>query len=154
LGLFSPQLPEATGLDVTLARIRAVVGENCVGRAVLQDTHATEAFRMEPFTVTSGESAVVALPKPRASMRQLRPPEIVSVTVRNSHPAMFFHRERRYMVERAYGPWLVGGDWWNPTLWGFEQWDLVAHSQNGAMLCCCMMRDLMRNQWQVAALYD
>jgi protein ImuB len=35
LGLFSPQLPEASRLDVALARIRAIVGENNVGCAVL-----------------------------------------------------------------------------------------------------------------------
>jgi protein ImuB len=154
LGLFSPQLPEAARLDVTLARIRAIVGEDCVGHAVLQDTHAPEGFCMEPFTVSSGNSAVVGSPTPRASMRQLRPPESASVTLRNSQPAMFFYRERRYAVEHAYGPWLVGGDWWNQTLWGLEQWDLVARAQDGPMLCCCMMRDLMRNQWQMAALYD
>jgi protein ImuB len=50
-GLFSPQLPEASRLDVTLARIRAIVGEGNVGRAVLGDTHAPEGFRMEAFTV-------------------------------------------------------------------------------------------------------
>ena len=55
LGLFSPQLPEPARLDVTLARIRAIVGEDCVGRAVLEDTHAPEGFRMEPFTVPSGQ---------------------------------------------------------------------------------------------------
>ncbi|WP_263368691.1 DNA polymerase Y family protein [Edaphobacter bradus] len=154
LGLFSPQLPEAARLDVTLARIRAIVGEDNVGRAVLQDTHATDGFRMELFTVPSGDSALVASPQPRASMRQLRPPETASVTLRNSRPAMFFFRERRYAVEHAYGPWLVEGDWWNQPLWGFEQWDLVARSQDGGMLCCCMMRDLMRNQWQMAAFYD
>ncbi|MGB8479541.1 MAG: DNA polymerase Y family protein [Acidobacteriaceae bacterium] len=154
LGLFSPQLPEAACLDVTLARIRAIVGEDCVGRAVLQDTHAPEGFRMEPFTVSSGHSAGIGSPEPRASMRQLRPPELASVTLRNSQPAMFFYRERRYAVEHAYGPWLVEGDWWNQTLWGLEQWDLVARAQDGPMLCCCMMRDLMRNQWLMAALYD
>ena len=154
LGLFSPQLPEATRLDVTLARIRAIVGEDCVGRAVVQDTHAPEGFRMEPFTVSSGDSGVIGSPTPRASMRQLRPPEPASVTLRNFQPAMFFYRERRYAVEHAYGPWLVGGDWWNQTLWGLEQWDLVARAQDGPMLCCCMIRDLMRNQWQMAALYD
>ena len=51
LGLFSPQLPEPTRLDVTLARIRAIVGEDYVGRAVLKDTHQPDGFRMEPFTV-------------------------------------------------------------------------------------------------------
>lgn len=154
LGLFSPQFPEAVRLDVTLARIRAIVGENCVGRAVLQDTHAPEGFRMEPFTLPSGDSAGIGSAQPRVSMRQLRPPEPASVTLRNSKPATFFYRERRYAVEHAYGPWLAGGDWWNQTLWGLEQWDLVARAQDGPILCCCMMRDLMRNQWQIAALYD
>lgn len=153
LGLFSPQLPEASRLDVTLARIRAIVGENNVGRAVLQDSHVLESFRMEPFSVPSGESAVAASSQPRASMRILRPSE-ASVTLQNSRPSKFFFRERRYSVESAYGPWVVGGDWWAQTLWGCEQWDLVARSQEGSLLCCCMMRDLLENKWQMAALYD
>jgi protein ImuB len=154
LGLFSPQLPEAARLDVTLARIRALVGDDGVGRAILQDTHALEGFRVEPFSVPSGDSPMRASSRPRVSMRQLRPPQMVAVTLRNSAPVMFFHHERHYTVERTYGPWFVDGGWWNPALWGFEQWDLVARAQDGAMLCCCMMRDLMRNQWQMAALYD
>src|SRR5580704_15986523 len=47
LGLFSPQLPEPMRLDVTLARIRAIVGEECVGRAVFADTHRPDSFRVE-----------------------------------------------------------------------------------------------------------
>jgi protein ImuB len=154
LGLFSPQLPEAARLEVTLARIRAIVGEDCVGRAVLQDTHAPEGFHVEPFTVSSGDSAAIGPASPRVSMRQLRPPEPASVSLRNAQPAAFFYREQRYAVEHAYGPWLIGSDWWNQTLWGFEQWDLIARAHDGALLCCCIVRDLMRNQWQMAALYD
>jgi protein ImuB len=154
LGLFSPQLPETARLDVTLARIRSIVGEGCVGRAVLQDTHAPDEFRMEPFRIPPGDSALIESPAPRVSTRQLRPPEPASVTLLNFQPATFFYRDQRYIVEHAYGPWLVGGDWWNQTLWGFEQWDLVARAQDGPMLCCCMMRDMIRNQWQMVALYD
>jgi protein ImuB len=153
LGLFSPQLPEAARLDVTLARIRAIVGEDCVGRAVLQDTHAPECFRIEPFAVPSGDSAAIVSQR-RASKRQLRPPETTSVTLQSHRPTMFFFREHRYTVERAYGPWLTGGDWWNQTLWGFEQWDLVARAHDGSMFCCCLTRDLLQNLWQMAALYD
>ncbi len=154
LGLFSPQLPEAARLDVTLARIRAIIGEECVGRAVLQDTPAPEGFRMEPFTVPSCDSSSVVSSQTRAPMRQLRPPEAASVTLQNHRPTMFFFRERRYTVEHAYGPWLTGGDWWNQTFWGLEQWDLVARAHDGSMLCCCMTRDLLQNLWQMAALYD
>lgn len=154
LGLFSPQLPEASRLDVTLARIRSVVGEGCVGRAVLRDTHAAEAFRIEPFTVPGGDSVVQANPQSRASMRQLRPAETVSVTVQDGRPRFFFFREMRYSVAYAYGPWSVSGDWWSPTRWGSEQWDLVARAPNGAVLCCCVLRDVVQNRWQMASLYD
>jgi protein ImuB len=154
LGLFSPQLPEASRLDVTLARIRAIVGENNIGCAVLQDSHALESFRMGPVSVLSGESSVVAFSQPRASMRVLRPSEAASVTLQNGRPSIFFFRDRRYAVDHAYGPWVVGGDWWAQTLWGCEQWDLVARSLDGFLLCCCMMRDLLENKWQMAALYD
>jgi protein ImuB len=154
LGLFSPQLPEATRLDITLARIRAVVGEECVGRAVLQDTHAHDNFRMEPFTVPTKDSTVSASTEARAVIRQLRPPERVSVTLQNSRPTLFYFRERPYAVERAYGPWQLSGDWWNRTLWSMEQWDLVARAHDGSLLCCCIVRDVMQNQWQMAGLYD
>ena len=154
LGLFSPQLPEAARLDVALARIRAIVGEDCVGSALLQDTHAPEGFRMEPFAVSSGDPVSMGSSTPSLCTRHIRPPEPASVTLQNSRPIMFFYRERRYVVEQAYGPWLANGDWWNQTLWGMEQWDLVARSQDGVTLYCCMVRDLMRNQWQMVALYD
>jgi protein ImuB len=154
LGLFSPPLPEATRLDVTLARIRAVVGEECVGRAVLQDTYRPENFRMELFTVSTKASTVNTSTEGRVVIRQLRPPERASVTLQNSRPTVFHFRGRRYAVERAHGPWVANGDWWSRTMWGMEQWDLVARAQDGSPLCCCLMHDLMQNQWQMAGLYD
>ena len=54
LGLFSPPLPEAARLDVTLAQLKMLLGEENVGQAILQDSHATESFRLEPFRVPSG----------------------------------------------------------------------------------------------------
>jgi protein ImuB len=154
LGLFSPQLPEAARLDVTLARIRAIVGEGNVGRAVLQDTHAQDAFRIEPFAVLSERSAVKTSTESRVAMRKLRPPESTAVMLQDARPVAFFFRDRRYQVERGYGPWLTEGEWWNPSLWGFEQWDLIARASDGSMLCCCLMRDLLQDEWQIAGLYD
>ncbi|MDR3739661.1 MAG: hypothetical protein P4L40_11660 [Terracidiphilus sp.] len=76
------------------------------------------------------------------------------MTFENGRLAMFVFRGRRYAIERAYGPWLAGGEWWNRTLWDQEQWDLVAQSQDGSTLHCCLVRDLIQGSWQVAALYD
>lgn len=155
MGLFSPQLPEPMRLDVTLARIRAIVGEECVGRAVLEDTHRPDSNRIEGFSVSSGsEPALNAFDRSRAAMRQVRPAERVTVTLCGQQPAAFTFREGRYEVEHAYGPWVMSGDWWNPSLWGVEQWDLIARASDGGLLCCCLVRDLMQYAWSMVALYD
>ena len=159
LGLFSPQLPEASRLDVTLARIRAVVGEDNVGRAALVDTHAPEAFKIDAFRiealrVTEGPAETTSAAELRAAARQLRPAESISVTLEAQRPAQFYFRGQGFKVERAYGPWLACGDWWQPTLWGNEQWDIVARAADNSLLCCCLVRDRMHGGWQMAALYD
>jgi protein ImuB len=163
LGLFSPQVPEPMRLDVTLARIQSIVGEGCVGQAVLKDTNRRDAFRVEPFVVPSSAPSERRAGTKRLAMRQVRPPEIVMVTVHDRKPDSFIFREKRYTVERAYGPWSSAGDWWNPTLWSLEQWDLVARgpddvnhdaANHASCLCCCLTRDLTHDRWQVEALYD
>ena len=171
LGLFSPQTPEAARLDVTLARIRAIVGEEAVGRAVLSDTHRLDGFRMEPFRVPNlpgfspgrgtgrgrRPSPVASLPTKlganRAAMRQLRPAEAISVTMRDGRPETFFFRGERYTVERAYGPWLASGDWWSVTRWNLQQWDVVARCGE-ALLCGCAVLDSALRRWTMVALYD
>ncbi|HUZ96921.1 MAG TPA: DNA polymerase Y family protein [Edaphobacter sp.] len=154
MGLFSPQLPEPSRLDVTLARIRAIVGEECVGRALLRDTHRPDAFRMEPFAMAAGTLAEITCQQQRVAQRQLRPPEKTFVTLQNERPTAFFLKTKRYLVEKAYGPWLASGDWWNPELWSLEEWDVVAHSIDGSLLCGRLVRDLARNGWEMVALYD
>jgi protein ImuB len=154
LGLFSPQLPEHSRLDVTLARIHAIVGEGNAGRSVLKDTYALDRFSLEPFSVPSTRASETAPSAVRPAMRQIRPPQPISMTIQGGKPASFFFREQRYTVERAYGPWLSSGDWWKPSLWGYEQWDLVARTQSGAMLFCCVVRDVLRNDWRTVAQYD
>jgi protein ImuB len=154
LGLFSPPLPEAARLDVTLAQLKALLGEDNVGQAALLDSYAPESSRLEPFSVPSGCSELDEAQPKYTAARQLRPPETTSVYLNSSRPREFFFRQQRFTVEHAYGPWIAGGEWWNEMLWNMEQWDVIARTSNGALLCCCIARDILRNQWQVVALYD
>jgi protein ImuB len=147
-------LPEPTRLDVTLARIRAIVGDDNAGRAVLTDAHRPDAFRMEPFTVSAVEPSKISAVPLRSALRRLRPAELTFVTLQHERPKTLVFRERRYTVEHAYGPWLTGGEWWSPARWGCEQWDLVARADDGVLLCCSLMRDQLRNEWRIAGLYD
>jgi protein ImuB len=158
LGLFSPQLPEPMRLDVTLARIRALVGDECVGSPTLRDTHKPDSFRVEPFKVPAGHTSAPATVNSPAAMRQLRPREKVSITLRGRQPASFVFRDCRYEVEHAYGPWLAEGNWWQRESWELEQWDLVARpssaSGDNSVLYCCLVRDLKDDSWQMVTLYD
>jgi protein ImuB len=154
LGLFSPQLPEPMRLDVTLARIRALVGDECVGSPVLRDTNQPDGFRVEPFKVPSVHSSSSTTVSSSAAMRQLRPPERAAITLRDRQPTSFVFRDCRYEVEHAYGPWLAEGDWWNRQTWALEQWDLIARSNDGTMLYCCLVCDLKEQSWHVVTLYD
>lgn len=153
LGLFSPPLPEAARLDVTLAQLKALLGENNVGHAVLLDSHMPESFRLEPFRIPC-DCIPTDSHKARLTMRRLRPREIATVYSSEGTPKAFFFRGQYFVVEHAYGPWTAGGEWWNEMLWNMEQWDVIAHAPNGVTFCSCIACDLFRNEWQVIALYD
>lgn len=156
LGLFSPQLPEPARLDVTLARIRAIVGEDCAGRAVLEDTHRPDAFQMAPFVIPGRPSLKPAPQQPRVALRRLRPAEEISVTLRGGKPATFSFRRNGYAVEQACGPWVLSGGWWGEESWDAEQWDVSAcrerDSKNNRL--CCQMERERRNRWRMVAIYD
>jgi protein ImuB len=154
LGLYSPQLPEPGRLDVTLARIAKIVGEGNVGRPVLKDTHHPQGFRIERFTVPSDEPRDVPVRSVAAVLRALRPPENVQLTLNKQTPERFRFRQENYVVERAFGPWATRGEWWNSSIWGREQWDLVARADNGNVLYGCLTRDVMLNRWRMVGLYD
>jgi protein ImuB len=156
LGLFSPQLPEPARLDVTLARIRAIVGEQRVGRAILEDTHRPDSFRIEPFAIPA---AIALVPEPqaqaRSAQRRLRPPEPIAVTLHQRRPTSFVFRNKRYTVERAWGPWYFSGNWWGVECWSMEKWDLAARSpDDNTTICCAIARHPTRQEWRLEELYD
>jgi protein ImuB len=154
LGLFSPQLPEPSRLDVTLARIRSIVGDGNVGSPVLQDTNKVDEFRMESFHITTLLPSKIDSRPLRSAMRMVRSAELTSVTVRSQRPKKFTFRDHYYLVEHAYGPWVASGEWWTSRHWECEQWDLIARSQGGKALCCCLMHDCIQGDWRMVAIYD
>jgi protein ImuB len=151
LGLFAPQVPEASRLDVALARLRNLVGEGNVGRIVLNDSHRPDGFRVESFEVPTSKPAEVETAA-SCAMRQLRPAEPIFVTLQAGRPVAFTFREQRYSVMRVYGPWRTSGDWWSATRWECEQWDIDAQTREAVALYCRVERN--GQQWQMAALYD
>lgn len=152
LGLFAPQTPEPSRLDVTIARLKNLVGEDRVGSATLLDTHSPECFRMENFSLEVYSSAHT--PHPRLILRRVRPPVPLRVMLQSSLPVSFRDRERRYAVKEAFGPWTTSGCWWSMGRWNVEEWDVLAESDLGASIACLLVFDRQKNDWRLEAYYD
>ena len=155
LGLFSPQFPEPMRLEVTLARLAAVVGSSeRVGTPALLDSRRRDSFRMMHFAATEDSDTKTPVGHSRIALRILRPAEPVFVQTENDSPCQFVFRLQQYQAMEAYGPWHSDGDWWKPERWSREQWDVVARSRTGETLCCQLSFDPLIQAWQVEALYD
>jgi protein ImuB len=162
-GLFLPPSPEPEKLELTLARIASMVGENNVGAVELLDTHHPEGFRMRRFVSEAphksdrqkppdsaeGRSAVTAL-------RRFRPPLRVRVTVENSQPVSVACARRKDVqgdVLWKAGPWRASGDWWEREAWSRDEWDLAV--RNGeAVSFYRLVHDLLGGGWFVEGTYD
>jgi protein ImuB len=154
IGLFSPQLPESTRLDVTLAQIEAMVGEGRVGSPRLLDTHHPQDFTVERFVVKSAQSEA-EVPRVSAVLRRLRPAVTVHVWLDagSSKPNSFAYKGLRYSVTNAFGPWRRSGEWWSQRVWSRDEWDVRATAGESTM-ACLIVHDLLAHQWELEAFYD
>jgi protein ImuB len=150
-GLFIPAAPEPVKLELTLARIKAIVGENRAGVAERLNTHRPDAFRMIPSTMAAGPSpnrsrdrkGVVAL-----ALRIYRPPLPARVTVAAHGPSYIAAQNIRGKVIDLAGPWRTSGDWWTLDPWLRDEWDL-ALSDGAVYRVYCEPRG-----WFVEGSYD
>jgi protein ImuB len=150
LGLFLPQLPEPSRLDVTLARLKALVGEDRVGSPVLEDARSADAFHMEAFALGAPGRAITDR-RPRIALRRLRPPHPVRVFCSDHKPVAFSDGHQNYSIAVAYGPWRTSGCWWATGDWDRDEWDVLITQEQRAHL---LVNDRRQNCWQLEAVYD
>ena len=158
LGLFAPQMPEPSRLDVTIARLKAIAGEDRVGTPVLDDSHRPGSFHLESFAVADAP-AMSHSERPRLALRRMRPAVPVRVELRDMRPVAFLDNERRYKISAAYGPWKTSGCWWSADDWQAEEWDVLAQTSGGSPVACLLVRNHEpgkdgRGVWQLEAFYD
>jgi protein ImuB len=164
-GLFAPQAPEPARLELTLARIAALVGAERVGTPALLDTHRPDSFRLEKFSPPDPSPASLSA-HPSAALRLFRPPLAACVELRQQSPSHVVFAGVRRKVLAHSGPWRSAGQWWNESAWAHEEWDVVLgyRSQHEALpqpvhvtagvLICRLYRDLRSGAWFVAGSYD
>jgi protein ImuB len=158
LGLFAPQTPEPSRLDVTIARLKAIAGEDRVGSPVLEDSHRPGSFRMQAFSVPTQTSkfpaALTESHHPHLALRRMRPPVPVRVQLHAQQPVAFRSMEQAFRVSAAYGPWKTSGNWWSTEPWNAEEWDVLAENTSGNSVACLLVHNCAINQWQLEAYYD
>jgi protein ImuB len=112
-GLFVPAAPEPVKLELTLARIKGLVGKDRVGRPTLKDTHGPGG----PVSTVAGG--------PRQGFRYFRPPITARVTLVETQPAFVAAGAIRGKVIDLAGPWRTSGEWWTVDPWQRDEWDVA-----------------------------
>ena len=151
-GLFVPVAPEPVKLELTLARIKSIVGESRVGSPELLDTHRPGAFRMAPIVahalVRTGCPLGPGLVSTQLVLRIFRPPRAARVALASGQPSHIAADGIRGKVLELAGPWRTSGDWWTTDPWSSDEWD-IALSDGALYRLCSNPRG-----WFVEGSYD
>jgi len=119
-GLFIPQAPAPEKLQLTLARLTALLGEGNVGSPELLDTHRPNAFVMRAFSAEAPAAPALPTAAIRFAFRYYRPPVAAQVRVKAERPVSV----NAQPILTAAGPWRASGDWWTTAPWDREEWDV------------------------------
>lgn len=155
-GLFLPLTPEPERLEITLARIKSIVGERRAGIARLLDSHRREGFCVDRFALTASDVPRTASPTMSdinnhipLALRILRPARPLQVCLSAGHPNILTS-EKQFEQENlqgkvlwSAGPWRSSGDWWTENIkpgvatrersgpWDREEWDIALAITHG-----------------------
>jgi protein ImuB len=154
-GLFVPSSPEPEKLELTVARLRHLVGDGRVGTPEVRNTHSPDSFIMHAFAPrhsdNPGRTAVVELPVAQLCLRRFRPPRYVQVIVVNRQPVRIVSPSVSGRVVMAKGPWRTSGEWWREEgAWNRDEWDVALES--GALYR--LFQEGSQSRWFIEGSYD
>jgi protein ImuB len=129
-GLFMPSSPEPENLELTVARVRHLVGAGRVGSPEISNSHRPDAFTMRAFAprVAHANTIAAAPELPRLCLRRFRPPRYAQVLVVNRQPVRVISPSIAGRVAMAKGPWRTSGEWWREDAWNRDEWDVALES--------------------------
>lgn len=147
-GLFLPAAPEPEKLEITLARIRLLVGAENVGAPELLDTHRPDAVRMT--ALAQAKNAYPPL-RPAFALRRFRPAPSAQVWCEDrGKPLRIASSVGSGAVLACAGPWSSSGDWWTNAAWSRQEWDVEVQAIGVARIS----QDVAWRRWFVEGSYD
>jgi protein ImuB len=157
-GLFVPLAPSPDKLELTLARLAKLVGEQNIGSPVLLDTHRPDAFSVKRFELRNSKFKI-RNSKSVLGFRMFRPPLRAVVQMEGGLPARIsaWNKQRSVYgkVVNVAGPWRTTGDWWRNDRWARDEWDVaVAPNKSDEQVLYRIYRELSNGAWFVEGNYD
>lgn len=152
-GLFTASSPEAERLEITLARVRHLVGKDHVGSPRLLNTHRPDSFEMTPSVAPQAPSRVgrnAEAETLRLCLRRFRPPRYARVLLVERQPVHVAAPVAIGKITMAKGPWRMSGDWWSAEAWDRDRWDVALDS--GVLLR--LFQEIDSGRWFVEGSYD
>ena len=149
-GLFMPSSPEPEKLELTVARVRHLVGAGRVGSPEILNTHRPDGFAMRAFAPGISVAVAAAPELPRLCLRRFRPPRYAQVLLVNRQPVRVMSPSVSGRVAMAKGPWRTSGEWWREDAWNRDEWDVALDS--GGVYRIYLENDSGR--WFVEGSYD
>jgi protein ImuB len=147
-GMFVPAAPEPEKLEITLARIRNLVGAANVGAPELLNSYRPDNFTLVALTAARTEQP---LSMPKMALRRFRPPRTLQVRLNTTGvPETLLWSGEKQTVLACAGPWHASGEWWTPTAWSRQEWD-VELSGGGLFR---LYLDRMMGRWFLEGSYD
>src|SRR5262245_7165600 len=83
------------------------------------------------------------------TLRLFRPPLEATVQLRNKIPIWIAFHGTHGAISTASGPWRTSGDWWRPTTWDREEWDIEM-----AAALYRIYYDVHLDRWYAQGVYD
>jgi len=183
-GLFLPPSPEPEKLELTLARIAGIVGEDKVGSLELLDTHRPGGFRMQRFAPepispqrhrdTEKNNSTFLFPVSSLSssvslclcgdssndlvtaLRIFRPPVDVVVTMQDGKPAFINCPQRKEIQGEIL--WAAGPWRSSGDWWEQEGWARdewdIAVQEEAGIALYRLVRDRLGGRWILEGTYD
>src|SRR5579863_8492718 len=183
-GLFLPPSPEPEKLELTLARIAGIVGEDKVGSLELLDTHRPGGFRMQRFAPepispqrhrdTEKNNSTFLFPVSSLSssvslclcgdssndlvtaLRIFRPPVDVVVTMQDGKPAFINCPQRKEIQGEIL--WAAGPWRSSGDWWEQEGWARdewdIAVQGEACIALYRLVRDRLGGRWILEGTYD
>jgi protein ImuB len=169
--LIEHPLPSPDALSTLMARLNALMGEGRSGAPTLVESHRPGAFEVRALTpgargpAAVGESLSIGNRQSAIGNRQgnalapgvLRrfrvPVAAIVVAVDEGRPVRVTTGRQSLpggRIEQAAGPWRTSGEWWRPSTWDRDEWDVLVAGGTVYRLS----RDRVRGRWAVEGVVD